>query len=96
MSMTTIEQFPIFLRSYGNLTDHLNSQLDGLNSNEKGGIFARFTSKIIPLTDVGIKAEFDADDIKNPSAQSLLQLGKVVTRQAQKAEKRIAVLDRVA
>lgn len=64
MSTPTIDQFPIFLQSYGNLVDHLNSQLDDLTSKGKGDIFARFTSKIIPLTEVGLKSEFDADDIK--------------------------------
>src|SRR5690242_10925819 len=64
MSTVAIDQFPIFLRSYGNLADHLNSQLDGLTSNTKGSIFARFTSKIIPLTEVGLRSEFDAEDIK--------------------------------
>lgn len=64
MSTSAIDQFPIFLQSYGNLVDHLNSQLDELTSIVKGNIFARFTSKIIPLTGVGLKSEFDADDIK--------------------------------
>jgi hypothetical protein len=64
MRLPTIDQFPLFLQSYGNLVDHLNSQLDDLTSKGKGDIFARFTSKIIPLTEVGLKSEFDADDIK--------------------------------
>jgi hypothetical protein len=64
MNESNIEQFPIFLRSYGNLADHLNSQLDGLTSKVKGDIFARFTSKMIPITEVGIKSEFTDENIK--------------------------------
>lgn len=64
MSMANIDLFPVFLRSYGNLADHLNSQLEGRTSKAKGDIFAKFTSRIIPRTEIGIKSEFVADDIK--------------------------------
>lgn len=56
--MLNIDQFPIFLRSYEDLHDHLDSQLEGQTGKSKGDIFADFATKIVPLTDIGVRMQF--------------------------------------
>jgi hypothetical protein len=50
-------EFPIFLRDYGKLLSHLQSQFDGLTSVEKGNHFAKFAKRVIPLSEVGERFE---------------------------------------
>lgn len=59
MANSNVEQLPVFLQTYGNLVDHVTSQLEGLTSKDKGDSFADFVSKIIPLTDIGLQYQFD-------------------------------------
>lgn len=59
MSIANLDQFPFFLQAYDNLQDHLNSQLDGLNPKEKGDMFVDITTKLIPLTEIGIRTQFE-------------------------------------
>jgi hypothetical protein len=67
MTITNTDQLPAFLQSYGNLQDHLNSQLDNLNSTDKGITFANFIRKIIPMTKFGDGFDFDDITVNQPS-----------------------------
>jgi hypothetical protein len=50
-----IQQLPPFIRSYGELLSHLQSEFDPLNSNERGDYFLEFAERIVPHTEVGAR-----------------------------------------
>jgi hypothetical protein len=61
MALADLEDFPYFLQSYENLSEHLRGLLDEqeLNSKEKGDKFTAFVTQILPLTDIGIRLQFE-------------------------------------
>ncbi len=59
MIVSDLEKFPFFLRSYENLADHLSSQFESLTAKDKGDMFVDITTRLIPLTDIGIKSQFE-------------------------------------
>jgi hypothetical protein len=69
MALPDLEDFPYFLQSYENLSEHLRGLFDEqeLSSKEKGDKFAEFITKIIPLTDIGIQAQFETIEIRQHS-----------------------------
>ncbi len=52
-----IQQLPPFIRSYGELYSHLQSEFEPLGPNERGDYFLEFAERIVPHTEVG--ARFD-------------------------------------
>lgn len=61
MALASLEDFPYFLQSYENLSEHLRGMFDELqlSSKEKGDRFTDFVTKIIPLTEIGIRVQFE-------------------------------------
>ncbi len=61
MAISSFEDFPYFLQSYENLSEHLRGMFDELqlSSKEKGDRFTEFVTKIIPLTEIGIRIQFE-------------------------------------
>lgn len=53
--MTTIDlsNLPPFLHSYDDLSEHVRATLDELDNTAKGRAFARFASRVIPLSKLG-------------------------------------------
>ncbi len=44
---------PPFLQTYSDLSDYIRDTLDDLDNTEKGRSFARFISRMIPLSELG-------------------------------------------
>src|SRR2546421_2078501 len=61
MVLPSLKDFPDFLRSYEDLSEHLRGLFDELqlSSKEKGDRFTDFVTKIIPLTEIGIRVQFE-------------------------------------
>lgn len=51
------DQYPTFLRDYGGLLSHFNSQFADLNSYERGDKFVQFVQRLIPHSSVGERFE---------------------------------------
>ena len=57
MKQNQLDQYPPFLRDYGSLLSHFNSQFTDLNSNERGQKFALFVQKLVPHATIGEQFE---------------------------------------
>ncbi len=51
------QQLPPFIRSYGELYSHLQSEFEPLGPNERGDYFLEFAERIVPHTEVGARFE---------------------------------------
>src|SRR5690348_15373566 len=66
VSQSIEDQLPPFLRSYGDLKDYVDSQLDNLPTNAaKGTAFARFVQGIVPISDLG--SQFNEPEMQQHS-----------------------------
>jgi len=54
---TKTNDLPPFVRSYGELYSHLQSEFDPLTSNERGDHFLEFAERVVPHTEVGERFE---------------------------------------
>lgn len=57
MTLESPNQYPAFLRDYGSLLSHFNSQFAELNSYERGDKFVRFVQRLVPHSGVGERFE---------------------------------------
>jgi hypothetical protein len=48
------EFFPVHLRDYQSLVDHINTLLDGQPTTEVGDKFAKFAMRFVPQTKIGV------------------------------------------
>jgi AIPR protein len=69
MVLPGFENFPYFLQSYENLSEHLRELFDEqqLSPKEKGDRFVEFVTKIIPLTEIGIQVQFETIELRKHS-----------------------------
>ncbi|MGB6016384.1 MAG: hypothetical protein WBG32_16750, partial [Nodosilinea sp.] len=62
--LSTDSEFPFFLQSYGNLKDHIDSQLSELSSTEKGRIFSELSSRLMLLSSIGKNYDYPKQNEK--------------------------------
>ncbi|MGB3308908.1 MAG: AIPR family protein [Nodosilinea sp.] len=62
--LSTDSEFPFFLQSYGNLKDHIDSQLSELSSTEKGRIFSELSSRLMLLSSIGQNYDYPKQNEK--------------------------------
>src|SRR6266849_3649707 len=69
MTQADIKDFPEFLQSYEDLSEHLRGLFDEqeLLPKEKGDKFAKFVKQILPLTEIGLRLQFETVELRQHS-----------------------------
>ena len=69
MTQADVKDFPDFLQSYEDLSEHLRGLFDAqqLLPKEKGDKFAKFVMQILPLTEIGMRLQFETIELRQHS-----------------------------
>jgi hypothetical protein len=68
MTQNNVQELPYFLRSYEDLRQHLDTELEKTSSSvDKGFVFAKFASQVIPLSEYG--SDFDNIELNSKKSR---------------------------